>query len=176
MPVISIRPLRHPLVKAFALASALAGAVLAWPQASVARHEGPFARFAGDWRGAGKVVTTDGRAEAIGCRARSDVSEGGASFSQALVCASASYRFDIRINVVADGDSAKGTWQETTRGAGGNISGQVANGVFAGSVDGPGFTASATYRSNGRTLAVEIRPNGGAGGIVSVEVSMRRGG
>ena len=177
MSVMSIRPLRHPLVKAFALASALAGAVLVWPQPSVARrHEGgPFAAFAGNWRGAGRVVTTDGRAEAISCRASNDVSEGGANLSQALVCASDSYRFDIRTSAVAEGGSVTGNWQETTRGVGGSLAGQIANGAFEGSVQGPGFTASVSYRSNGRTQTVVISPNN-AGGISRVEATLRRGG
>ena len=177
MSVVSIRPLRHPLVKGFALAAALAGAVLAWPQAGVAarHHEGAFARFAGEWRGAGQVVSTGGGAEAISCRARGDVSEGGESLSEALVCASASARFDIRFNAVAEGGSVTGSWQETTRGVGGNLSGQIEGGAFQGSVQGPGFTASVSYRSNGRTQSVVINPNG-AGGIARVEATLRRGG
>jgi len=176
MSVVSIRLPRNPIVKALPLAAALAGAVLAWPQAGLARHEGPFAPFSGDWRGSGHVTTTDERAEAIGCRARGDVSQGGASLSQTLVCASASARFDIRFNAVAEGGRVTGTWQETTRGVSGNIAGQIVYGAFEGSVDAPGFGASVTYRSNGHAQAIVIRPNGGAGGITSVEVSLRRGG
>jgi hypothetical protein len=177
MSIVSIASLGHSHVKAFTVAAALAGAVLAWPQASVARrHEGgAFARFAGEWRGAGQVVSTGGGAEAINCRARGDVSEGGESFAEALVCASASSRFDIRINAVAAGESVTGTWQETTRGAGGSLSGQIANGAFEGSVQGSGFTASVSYRSNGRTQTIVINPNN-AGGIARVEATLRRGG
>ena len=177
MSIVSIASLGHSHVKAFALAAALAGAVLAWPQASVARHHagGAFARFAGEWRGAGQVVSTGGGAEAINCRARGDVSEGGESLSEGLVCASASARFDIRFNAVAEGESATGTWQETTRGVGGNLSGQIANGSFEGSVQGAGFTASVSYRSNGRTQNIVINPNN-AGGIARVEATMRRAG
>jgi len=177
MSVISIRPLDHPHVRGFALAAAVAGAVLAWPQASIARHHegGAFARFAGDWRGAGQVVSTGGGAETINCRARGDVPEGGESLSEALVCASASARFDIRINAAAEGESVTGTWQETTRGVGGNLSGQIGNGSFEGSVQGPGFTASVSYRSNGRTQTIVINPNN-AGGIARVEATLRRGG
>jgi hypothetical protein len=176
MSVFSIRPLRHPLVQALPLAGALAAALLAWPQAGVARNEGAFAGFAGDWRGAGWVVTTDGRTEAINCRARGNVSQGGASLSQALSCASASARLDVRFNAVAEGGSVTGAWQETTFGASGNLSGQIANGVFEGSVGGSGFAASVTYRSNGHAQTIVIRPNGGAGGIARVEVSLRREG
>jgi hypothetical protein len=120
-------------------------------------------------------VSTGGGAEAISCRARGDVSEGGESLSEALVCASASARFDIRFNAVAEGGSVTGSWQETTRGVGGNLSGQIEGGAFEGSVQGSGFTASVSYRSNGRTQSVVINPNN-AGGIARVEASLRRGG
>jgi hypothetical protein len=163
-------------VRALSLSAALAGALLVGSEASGARHEGAFAAFSGEWRGGGRVVSTDGRVEAINCRARGDVSQGGASLSQTLVCASASARFDVRFNAVAEGGSVTGTWQETTRGVSGNLAGQIANGAFEGSVDAPGFGASVTYRSNGHAQTVVIRPNGGAGGITSVEVSLRRGG
>jgi hypothetical protein len=166
------------LVRALSLSAALAGALLAWPQTSVARHlhEGAFVRYAGDWRGAGHVVSSDGTAETISCRASGDVSDSGASLSQTLVCASASARFDIRFNAVADGGNVTGTWQETTRGVSGNLTGQIANGAFEGSVNAGGFAAAVSYRSNGRAQTVVIRPNGGAGGISSVEVSLRRRG
>jgi len=176
MSIFSIGTSRSPFVGTLFLAVALASGLVAWPQMGFARHEGPFVEFAGNWRGGGHVVSTDGRTEAINCRARNDVSEGGASFSQALVCASDSYRFDIRTSAVAEGGSVTGTWQETTRGVGGNLAGQIGNGVFEGSVDAPGFGASVTYRSNGHAQTVVIRPNGGAGGIASVEVSLRRAG
>jgi hypothetical protein len=175
MSTYNIRTPRHALFPALSLAAALAGAVLAWPEAGLARHqESAFALFAGSWRGAGRVVTQDGREEAINCRARNDVSEAGTNFSQALVCASDSYRFDIRTTAVSEGGNVTGNWQETTRGVGGQLKGQVANGAFEGSVDGPGFTASIAYRSNGRAQTVVIGVN--AGGIARVEVSLKRGG
>jgi len=176
MSISSMGASPRTLVRALSLSAALAGAVLAWPQAGVARNEGAFAGFAGDWRGAGWIVTTDGRTEAINCRARGNVPEGGASLSQALLCASASARLDVRFNAVAEGGSVTGAWQETTFGASGNLSGQIANGVFEGSVGGSGFAASVTYRSNGHAQTIVIRPNGGAGGIARVEVSLRREG
>ena len=145
MSVVSIRPPRHPLVKAFALAAALAGAVLAWPQAGVARHEGAFAKFAGDWRGAGQVVSTSGGAEAINCRARGDVSESGESLSEALVCASASSRFDIRFNAVAEGEASRARGRRRRAASAGNLSGQIEGGAFEGSVQGSGSAASDSY-------------------------------
>jgi hypothetical protein len=162
------------LVRALCLSVSLAGALLVGPQASGARHQGPFAEFEGNWRGGGHVVTTDGRAEAINCRARNEISQGGAGISEALVCASASARFDVRLSAVADGGSVTGNWQEATRNVGGTLAGQIANGGFEGTVSGGGLTLSVRYRTNGRALMVEIGIN--AGGIDKVEVSMRRGG
>ena len=128
------------LVRALSLSAALAGALLVGPQASGARHQGPFAEFAGNWRGGGHVVTTDGRAETINCRARNEISQGGAGMSEALVCASDSARFDVRFSAVADGGSVTGNWQELTRNVGGTLQGQIANGAFEGTVSGGGLT------------------------------------
>jgi hypothetical protein len=174
MSISSIGTSRRNLVKALGLSALLAGGLLAAPHASGARHQGPFAEFAGNWRGGGRVVTTDGRAEMINCRARNDISQGGASISEALVCASDAARFDVRFTAVADGGNVTGNWQESTRNVGGTLQGQIVDGAFAGTVSGGGLTLQVSYRTNGRALAVEIGIN--AGGIDKVEVSMRHGG
>jgi hypothetical protein len=174
MSISSMGTSPRTLVRALSLSAAVAGALLVGPQASGARHQGPFAEFAGNWRGGGRVVTSDGRAETINCRARNDISEGGAGISEALVCASDASRFDIRFSAVADGGSVTGNWQEATRNLAGTLAGQIANGGFEGTVNGGGFAFSVRYRTNGRALTVEIGIN--AGGIDRVEVSMRRAG
>jgi hypothetical protein len=152
---------------------ALLGAAMAWPQAGSARSQGPFAPFSGAWRGSGHVSTSDGKVEAINCRARYEVSEGATEFNQTLVCASDSYRFDIHTSAVANGRDLNGNWQETTRNVGGPLTGEIAGGDFEGAVSGAGFTASVSLRSNGRVQAVEIRPQSSA--ITSVDVTLRRG-
>jgi hypothetical protein len=174
MSISSIGTSPRTLVRALSLSAVLAGVLLVGPQASGARHQGPFAEFAGNWRGGGHVVTTDGRAEAINCRARNEISQGGAAISEALVCASDSARFDVKFSAVADGGSVTGNWQESTRNVGGTLQGQIVNGAFEGTVSGGGLTLSVRYRTNGRALTVEIGIN--AGGIDKVEVSMRHGG
>jgi hypothetical protein len=157
--------------KAGSWAASLLGCALIFPQLSAAA-EGPFGRFAGSWSGRGHVVTSDGKSEAISCRATYDISQGGASLTQALVCASDSYRFDIHSTVVADGRSAQGSWQETTRGVQGSLAGTIENGVFQGNVTGPGFTATISLQSTGRRQAVEIVPQGTS--IAKVEVALAR--
>jgi hypothetical protein len=150
---------------------AVAVCCLAWP-AFGARHAGPFAPFAGSWRGSGRVESSDGRSEPINCRARYDITEGGTRLAQSLVCASDSYRFDIQCSVAAEGDNVTGNWQETTRNVSGPLRGQIGDGDFEGSVDGPGFTATISLRSNGHRQAVAIRPQ--AQSISAVIVTLRR--
>jgi len=161
-------------VRALSLSAALAGVLLVGPQASGARHQGPFAEFAGSWRGGGHIVSTNGSAETINCRARNEISQGGAAISEGLVCASDSARFDVRFTAVADGGNVTGNWQESTRNVGGTLQGQITDGAFEGTVSGGGLTLQVSYRTNGRALMVEIGIN--AGGIDKVEVSMRHGG
>jgi hypothetical protein len=136
-----------------------------------AHNGGAFSPFAGEWRGAGRVQTSDGNSEPISCRARYDITESGARLSQSLVCASDNYRFDIQTTAAADGDSVTGNWQETTRNVGGALRGQVGSGDFEGLVDGPGFTASISLRSNGHRQAVVIRPQGQLISEVSVNLT-----
>ena len=148
-----------------------ASVAVLWPHTGVARSEGPFSRFSGAWRGSGEVVGSDGTRERIACRANYDIASGGAALSQSLVCASDSYRFDVRSNVVADGDKVQGQWQETTRNVTGNVLGQVADGDFEGNVSGPGFTAELSLKMTGRKQAVNITPHGGDIANVAIVLS-----
>jgi hypothetical protein len=158
---------------ALSLSAILAVAIVVAPQEGVARSAGPFANFSGNWRGVGEIVGADGKSESITCRARYDVSQAGAGLSQTLVCASDSYRFDIHSNVVADGESVKGDWQEATRNVSGNLNGSIQKGDFEGDVDGAGFTAQLSLRTSGRKQAVSIVPHGGD--IGKVDIALTRG-
>lgn len=137
-----------------------AGAILLSPQIGLAQSDGPFAGLAGDWRGAGRVVGTKGDSEPIKCRATYIVSPDGAGLSQSLVCASDSYRFDIRSEVISNGSTVHGTWQETTRDANGNFNGRVRDGLFEGTVSGPGISARLSLRTTGGKQVVSIEPQG----------------
>jgi hypothetical protein len=150
----------------------LAGAVVLWPLISTAHSDGPFSRLLGNWRGSGQVVGTNGHREQIRCRAGYSLSQSGEALTQTLVCASDSYRVDISCYVVAEGHRVQGHWQEATRHVEGDLTGEVAEGQFEGSVAGPGFTAKVSLRSTGRKQVVNIRPQGGD--IAAVEVVLSR--
>jgi hypothetical protein len=167
----TLRP--NPSSRAAFLSTIVLLASLAAPQEGVARSSGPFSKFSGSWRGDGEIVGADGSSERIACRASYQTAEDGASLAQSLVCASDSYRFDIHSNVVADDDRVRGDWQESTRNVSGNLKGSIQNGDFEGSVDGAGFTAQISLRTNGRKQSVVIVPQGAD--IQRVDITLRHG-
>jgi hypothetical protein len=152
--------------------AALTVGLLLLPQIGVAETGNPFAKFFGSWRGSGQVVGVNGNSERIACRATYLASHGGEALSQTLLCASASYRIDVRSYVADTGQGVQGRWQETTRHVEGSLSGRVADGQFEGSIAGPGFTAQMSIRTIGRKQTVSIRPQGGD--IAQVEIVLSR--
>jgi hypothetical protein len=154
------------------LLAAFAALLLVFPQTVLAEPAHPFAKFLGSWRGSGQVVGVNGSSERINCRASYSALQEGDALSQTLVCASDSYRIDIRSNVIAAGQQVQGRWEETTRQATGDLVGHIANGAFEGDVTGPGFTATISLRAVGRRQYVNIQPQGGD--IAKVEINLSR--
>jgi hypothetical protein len=146
------------LGKSLLVAAGLGAAVLAWPQAAMADSEGPFAGLAGTWKGVGKVLNEDGKSERIACRASYTVSSDGINLGQSLVCASDSYRFDIKTDVYTDGQALRGTWVEATRNATGNLTGEVHPGLIESRVTAPGFAANVSVKTMGQKQVVSINP------------------
>jgi hypothetical protein len=65
-------------------------------------QSGPFAGMAGNWSGGGTVMLDDGSSERIRCRASYAVGAGGTGLNLTLTCASDSYKFDLKGNVISD--------------------------------------------------------------------------
>ena len=119
----------------------------------------PFAGLAGYWSGAGSVTLDDGSSEKIRCRATYAVSGNGSGLNQTLTCASDSYKFDLKTNVVAEQGSISGSWSESSRGINGNLSGRANNGNFQVIATAAGFTANITLTTHGNKQSVVIRPD-----------------
>ncbi|MGO9421165.1 hypothetical protein [Roseiarcus sp.] len=170
MPTIKffLSPLRVKALPALALAFALVA-----PKAEAVTPS-PFRNFMGQWSGSGQIVASDGHREQIRCRAEYSGAKDGAALNQAIVCASESFRLDIKSYVEASGDSVQGTWNEASRGVSGHLTGRVAENRFEGQIDGGTFTAAVSLTSNGRTQGVSIRPSGGD--ITDVRIELRRRG
>jgi hypothetical protein len=120
-------------------------------------QSGPFTGMAGNWSGGGTVALDDGSTERIRCRASYAVGENGNGLNQTLTCASDSYKFDLRSNVIAEGGSISGTWSETSRNVSGNLQGRAAGGNFQVIASAPGFTANITLTTRGNRQSVVIR-------------------
>jgi hypothetical protein len=120
-------------------------------------QSGPFNGLAGVWSGAGTVTLDDGSSERIRCRATYAVGAGGAGLNQSLTCASDSYKFDLKTNVVAEGGAITGSWSESSRGINGSIQGHGSSGNIQVEASAPGFTAGITVTTHGNKQSVVIR-------------------
>jgi hypothetical protein len=120
-------------------------------------QSGPFAGMAGNWTGGGTVALEDGATERIRCRASYAVGAGGNGLNLSLVCASDSYRFDLRANVIAERGALSGNWSESSRGINGTLEGRGANGNFQVVASAAGFTSSISLTTRGNRQSVVIR-------------------
>jgi hypothetical protein len=164
----SLRPVSLNALSAIAVTMGLAGL----PSAAVAA--GPFERFLGSWSGAGQLVGTNGHRESIRCRAEYTEAKNGSALNQAIVCASESFKLNIKSYVEASGESVQGYWNEAARDVSGHVSGRILGGRFEGEFSAPAFSAAISLTSNGRTQAISIQPRGGD--ISDVRIELRRRG
>jgi hypothetical protein len=139
--------------------------------ASYAQAGGPFAGMAGFWSGGGTVTLDDGSTERIRCRASYAVGDGGRGLNQTLTCASDSYKFDLKTNVVAEGGSIRGTWSEGSRNVNGSLEGRGANGNFEVVASAPGFNANISLSTRGNRQSVLIK---GENQFRSASISLKR--
>ena len=140
---------------------------------SAAATSSPFRNFIGQWSGRGQVVGSDGHRESMRCRAEYSELKASAAVNLAIVCASESFKFDIRSHVDASGESVQGYWTETSRNVSGSLTGRIAANQFEGQISSPTFSATISLTSNGRTQSVTIRPSGGDVADVRVELKRR---
>ena len=174
--------LRWPVAKRVPLnwthilaAAAFAAAILFAIPTGLAQAASPFAKFLGSWRGFGQVLFTNGDAERINCRADYLSLQAANELSLDLVCATESYRIEIRSQLVADGREVQGTWTETSHQVTGNLVGRLSGGSFEGNIQGPGFTAEMSLHSTGRRQSVSIRPQSSEMQVSKVDIELSRG-
>jgi hypothetical protein len=120
-------------------------------------QSGPFNGLAGVWSGGGTVTLDDGSSERIRCRATYAVGEGGRGLNQTLTCASDSYKFDLRTNVVAEGGQISGSWSEMSRNISGTIQGSGSAGAIRVVASAAGFNADISVTTRGNRQTVVIR-------------------
>ena len=134
--------------------------------------DGPLAYFAGNWSGAGKITVQNGSSERIRCRSSNTAS--GNSLGLTLRCASDSYKFELASDITSDGGNLSGSWNETTRGVVGSLTGKASGNNITATANAVGFNAALAIRASGNSLSVSIRSPGSE--ISEVAISMSRGG
>jgi hypothetical protein len=142
------------------------------PYRAYAAPRGGFASMAGSWSGSGRVDSA-GDSETIRCRAQYSVADGGTRIEQRLVCASASYQFNIECRATDDGGRISGTWSETTRNVSGALTGALEGGRLQAVVSSPIFKAGLSLVTRGGTQEVVITPQGND--VRQVSIHLRRG-
>ena len=80
--------------------------------------------------------------------------------------------FNVVANVKAAGSAISGNWQETSRGANGEITGHIDPRQISATVEGVGFTAGIAIAARGGKQSVNIRPTGTD--ITDVSVTMSK--
>jgi hypothetical protein len=127
--------------------------------------------MAGNWSGGGTVALDDGSTERIRCRSTDAVGAGGNGLNLILTCASDSYKFDLRGNVVSERGELSGTWSEGSRSINGVLAGRGANGVFQVTASAAGFNANLAVTTRGNRQSIVIRAESGFRGA---NISMSR--
>jgi len=128
--------------------------------AALAADNAPFAGMAGVWSGTGSISLEDGSKERIRCKATYAVSSEGSGLNQNLLCASDSYKFELKSDVLAKQGALSGSWAETTRGVSGSLQGRAGDGKFNVTVSAPAFTATLTMTTSGNKQNVAISSEG----------------
>jgi hypothetical protein len=161
---------RSLIVAAAALSIALSASVAIAQRGS--SGAGPLGELAGVWNGGGSIGFADGKRERVRCRANYDVASDGRAMRQALRCASDTFRFNLYgdIRVRADGEIA-GSWREGSQSAAGSISGVARSGRIRAMIQGTGFAAEVTVRTDGARQQVSLSS---LGDVRTVSVNLRK--
>jgi hypothetical protein len=138
----------------------LLAAALVAPITAQAAPAGPFANLAGAWSGGGTLTMANGETERLRCRATYNVGNGGSDLRLSLKCASQSYNFDLGSAVIAQGGRISGTWSESSRNAGGTISGRATADHVEAAASGQSFSANLSLTTKGNRQTVSIRSPG----------------
>ena len=136
-----------------------------------ARASGTFQTLEGVWRGAGRIMLTDGNSQRIRCRAYYRVDESGSELGLAIRCAATDNRIELRAKLNDRGGRLSGSWEERTFNATGEITGQATPGKMdfsiGGAVEG---TMKISYSQ--RQQSVDITT--AADGLRGISIKLRR--
>ena len=75
-------------------------------------------------------------------------------------CSSDSYRFELRSHIIYGDQTISGSWNEQTRGVGGNVTGRASGARIQARAEGQTFTALLDMTTRGNRQSVSIQSPG----------------
>lgn len=123
----------------------------------VAADTSPFANLPGRWTGEGMLGLKDSPTEKVKCRATYFLTEGKDELKQNIRCATSGGSVEIKSEITHAAGELSGTWQETTRNIGGDLTGKVTPLGFRITVKSQDITANMDIVVKGNKQIVEVQ-------------------
>ena len=142
--------------------------------ASAALAESAIENLAGKWSGQGALETSTGARETVKCIVVYEVKSANTVINQNMRCASASYKIEAVTQMKVAGTHLSGTWEESSFGTSGTISGNVRAGGFSIVVDGGLFNARMSVASGKGSQTLNIVPSGLA--VTKISIGLKKSG
>ena len=160
----------YPGVRRAVLALALA--VLASPGLAQQPDEGhPFAGLPGAWAGTGTIALSNGAKERIRCRATYRLDNDVSNLRLELSCTSDSYKFELQSHITYSDRAISGSWNETTRGVGGTVTGSATGTQIRARAEGQTFTALLAMNTRGTRQSVSIQSPGSEMSDITIDLT-----
>jgi len=141
------------------------------PGETTVHADGPFSMLAGTWFGGGQINLKGGNTERLRCRAYYNLKDGGSSLGLAILCASTSYKIELRSLLHADSGRITGSWEERSFNAAGTVTGRASSGNINLSITG-GVSGSMSVAYGASQQKVSITTEGA--GFEGVSISLSR--
>ena len=142
------------------------------PLVPAAAAGSPFAGLPGSWAGTGTIAMSSGAKERIRCQASYRL-ENPVNLRLEMSCTSDSYKFELRSRLTYDDPTISGSWNETTRGVGGQVTGRASDGHIQARAEGQTFTALLDLTTRGSRQQVSIQAPGSE--MAAVTITLTRG-
>jgi len=137
-------------------------------QAAIA--ESPFTALPVSWTGTGTIALSDGAKERIRCQATYRL-DNPVNLRLEMSCTSDSFRFELRSHITYEDQTISGSWNEMTRGVGGNLTGRAIDVRIQARAEGQTFTALLDITTRGNRQKVSIQSPGSEMSGVTIELT-----
>ena len=135
-----------------------------------ATAESPFIALPGTWAGTGTIALSSGAKERIRCQATYRL-ENPVNLRLEMSCTSDSFRFELRSHITYEDQTISGSWNEATRGVGGNLTGRATDARIQARAEGQTFTALLDMTTRGNRQKVSIQSPGSEMSDVTIELT-----